>query len=291
MSDVDPNRRPSNFGRYLFLLILGLVLGVIATVMAMRALDQRKDHFPDALMQVQQWHMGQLKADMDQNRCNATDILPHLQALRVTSNDIDAVAVVTPVSTHYELARKCLENGKHVFVEKPFTATVAQAEKLIELADKKKLTLMVDHTFLFTGAVRKMKELIDQKTLGTLHYYDSVRVNLGLFQHDINVVWDLAPHDLSIMDYLIDTPPEAVIAIGASHVNDLEDVAYITIYFPNNTIAHIHVNWLSPVKVRMTLIGGEHKMLLWNDLEADEKVKVYDKGAASPTSKGSMICW
>src|SRR5262249_14496060 len=203
-----------------------------------------------------------------------------------TSKDIDAVAIVTPVSTHYDLARKCFEKGKHVFVEKPFTATVAQAEDLIELADKKQLTLMVDHTFLFTGAVRKMKELIEQKMLGTLHYYDSVRVNLGLFQHDINVIWDLAPHDLSIMDYLIETPPEAVVATGASHFNGLEDVAYITIYFPNNTIAHMHVNWLSPVKVRTTLIGGEHKMLVWNDLEADEKVKVYDKGVHVTSKQG-----
>src|SRR5262245_17173372 len=189
-------------------------------------------------------------------------------------------------STAAELARKCLDNGKHVFVEKPFTTTVAQAEELIERADKKHLTLMVDHTFLFTGAVRKMKELIAQKMLGTLHYYDSVRVNLGLFQHDINVLWDLAPHDLSIMDYLIETPPEAVVATGASHFNGLEDVAYLTIYFPNNTIAHIHVNWLSPVKVRTTLIGGEHKMLMWNDLEGDEKVKVYDKGVSVTTKQG-----
>jgi predicted dehydrogenase len=210
--------------------------------------------------------------------CDARDIF--------TSKDIDAVAIVTPVSTHYDLARKCVENGKHVFVEKPLTATVAQAETLIELADQKNLTLMVDHTFLFTGAVRKMKELIEQKMLGTLHYYDSVRVNLGLFQHDINVIWDLAPHDLSIMDYLIETPPEAVVATGASHFNGLEDVAYITIYFPNNTIAHIHVNWLSPVKVRTTLIGGEHKMVVWNDLEADEKVKVYDKGVSVTSKQG-----
>jgi predicted dehydrogenase len=173
-----------------------------------------------------------------------------------------------------------------VFVEKPFTATVAQAEKLIELADKKKLTTMVDHTFLFTGAVRKIKEFIDQKILGTLHYYDSVRVNLGLFQHDINVIWDLAPHDLSIIDYLIEAPPEGVVATGASHLNGLEDVAYITIYFPNNTIAHIHVNWLSPVKVRTTLIGGEQKMLVWNDLEVDEKVKVYDKGVSVTNKQG-----
>lgn len=202
------------------------------------------------------------------------------------SPDIDAVAVVTPVSTHYELARQCLENGKHVFVEKPFTATVAQAETLIELAEKKHRTIMVDHTFLFTGAVRKMKELIEQKVLGTLHYYDSVRVNLGLFQHDINVIWDLAPHDLSIMNYLIETPPEAVVATGASHFNGLEDVAYITVYFPNSTIAHIHVNWLSPVKVRTTLIGGEQKMLMWNDLEVGEKVKIYDKGVSVTNEQG-----
>jgi predicted dehydrogenase len=196
----------------------------------------------------------------------------------LTSTVIDAVAIVTPVATHYELARLCLENGKHVFVEKPFTATVAQAEDLIELAEQKHLKIMVDHTFLFTGAVRKMKELIDQQVLGTLYYYDSVRVNLGLFQHDVNVIWDLAPHDLAIMDYLIAEQPLAVAATGAAHVNGLEDMAYITVYFPNNTIAHIHVNWLSPVKVRTTLIGGEQRMLVWNDLAADEKIKIYDKG-------------
>lgn len=215
-------------------------------------------------------------------------------AVEVTSNlldifkstDIDAVAVVTPVGTHYELARQCLENGKHVFVEKPFTATVAQAEELIELAARKHLKTMVDHTFLFTGAVRKMKELIDQETLGTLYYYDSVRVNLGLFQHDVNVIWDLAPHDLSIMDYLIDQQPASVVATGSSHLNGKEDMAYITIYFPNNMIAHIHVNWLSPVKVRTTLIGGEQKMLVWNDLEFDEKIKIYDKGVNVVNQEG-----
>lgn len=204
----------------------------------------------------------------------------------VTSKHLDAVAIVTPVSSHYELARKCLENGKHVFVEKPFTATVAQAEELIELADLKNLKIMVDHTFLFTGAVQKMKELIDQGVLGTLYYYDSVRVNLGLFQHDVNVIWDLAPHDLSIMNYLIGEQPSAVVATGASHFNGLEDMAYITVYFPGNIIAHIHVNWLSPVKVRTTLIGGEQRMLMWNDLEADEKVKVYDKGVSVNNEQG-----
>ena len=192
--------------------------------------------------------------------------------------DIDAVAIVTPVWTHYDLARAALENGKHVFVEKPFTTTSAQAESLCELADRKNLRIMVDHTFLYTGAVKKIRELIDNGTLGPLYYFDSSRVNLGLFQHDLSVVWDLAPHDLSIMDHVIRDEPEAVVATGASHINHKVDMAFLTFYFPNNVVAHINVNWLSPVKVRTTLIGGRDRMLVWNDLEADEKVKVYDKG-------------
>ena len=190
------------------------------------------------------------------------------------SPQIDAVAVITPVWTHYELAKAALENGKHVFVEKPFTSSAVQAEELIELAARKKLTIMVDHTFLFTGAVRKIRELVDRGDLGDLYYYDSTRVNLGLFQHDINVIWDLAPHDLSIMDFLIDARPEAISATGQKHLNGHEDVAFITVYFPGRLIAHINVNWLSPVKVRTTLIGGQKKMLVWNDLVADEKVRV-----------------
>jgi predicted dehydrogenase len=196
----------------------------------------------------------------------------------LNSPEIDAVAIVTPVWTHYELAKKALENGKHVFVEKPFTSTAAQAEELVELAERKKLTIMVDHTFLFTGAVRKIRQLVDDGTLGDLYYYDSSRVNLGLFQHDINVIWDLAPHDLSIMNYIIQEKPEALVATGQNHLNEHADVAYITVYFPNNIIAHINVNWLSPVKIRTTLLGGEKKMLVWNDLDADEKIKIYDKG-------------
>jgi predicted dehydrogenase len=196
----------------------------------------------------------------------------------LTAADIDAVAIVTPVWTHYELAKIALENGKHVFVEKPFTCTIAQAEELIELAERKNLKIMVDHTFLFTGAVKRIKELIDDGTLGDLYYYDSMRVNLGLFQHDVNVLWDLAPHDLSIMDYLIKDKPEAVVATGERHLNGVADIAFLTLYYPNNLIGHINVNWLSPVKVRTTLIGGEKKMLVWNDLDADEKLKVYDKG-------------
>jgi predicted dehydrogenase len=176
--------------------------------------------------------------------------------------------------------------GKHVLVEKPFTYTAAQAEELIELAEKKNLKIGVDHTVLFTGAVRKIKQLIDDGTLGDLCYFDSMRVNLGLFQHDVNVIWDLAPHDLAIIDYLIKEKPTGVVATGEAHFNGLEDIAYITIYFPNNIIAHVNVNWLSPVKVRTTLIGGQKKMLVWNDLEPDEKIKVYDKGVDVKTKDG-----
>lgn len=204
----------------------------------------------------------------------------------IRSSDTDAVAVITPVWTHFELAKAALENGKHVFVEKPFTSTVAQAEELIELADRKNLRIMVDHTFLFTGAVKKIRQLIDQGVLGKLYYYDSTRVNLGLFQHDVNVIWDLAPHDLSIMDYLIASKPEAVVATGQNHLNCHEDVAYMTIYFADSMIAHINVNWLSPVKVRTTLLGGEKKMVVWNDLEADEKVKLYDRGVDIANGQG-----
>ncbi len=202
------------------------------------------------------------------------------------SPDIDVVAVVTPVWTHYELAKAALQNGKHVFVEKPFTASVAQAEELIELAARKRLQIMVDHTFLFTGAVRKIRQLVDEGVLGNLYYYDSMRVNLGLFQHDINVVWDLAPHDLSIMDYVIQKEPEALVATGEKHLNNLVDIAFLTIYFPGNVVAHINVNWLSPVKVRTTLIGGEKKMVVWNDLDADEKIKIYDKGVSVKNGEG-----
>jgi predicted dehydrogenase len=196
----------------------------------------------------------------------------------LAATDIDSVAVVTPVWTHYDLAKAALMNGKHVFVEKPFTSTAAQAEELIELAERKNLKIMVDHTFLFSGAVRKIKELVDNGTLGRLYYFDSTRVNLGLFQHDVSVVWDLAPHDLSIMDYIISEKPEAVVATGGKHLNGVADMAFITIYFPGDMLAHINVNWLSPVKVRTMLVGGQDKMLLWNDVEPDEKIKVYDKG-------------
>lgn len=206
------------------------------------------------------------------------------EILRSTS--VDAVCVITPVATHYPLAKRALENGKHVFVEKPFTCNSTQAEELIVLADRKNLKIMVDHTFLFTGAVKKIRQLVDEGELGKLFYYDSLRVNLGLFQHDVSVIWDLAPHDLSIMDHIIREKPEGVVAAAEKHLNEVEDIAFISIYFPDRIIAHINVNWLSPVKVRTTLIGGEKKMLVWNDLVSDEKIKVYDRGVSLSDGKG-----
>jgi len=194
-------------------------------------------------------------------------------------NDIDLVAVCTPVFSHYEIAKAALEAGKHVLIEKPMTSTSAQGEELLEIADKKGLRVFVDHTFLFTGAVMKMKEVIDSGELGDLYYFDSVRVNLGLFQHDVNVIWDLAPHDISIMQYLLNQKPECVMATGSDHLNNgLEDVAYLTVYYPNKLIAHIHANWLSPVKVRQTLLAGRKKMIVWDDTEPSEKIRIYDKG-------------
>jgi predicted dehydrogenase len=231
-------------------------------------------------------------ADVSQTaRARAQKAYPGIKVISdasevISSVDIDAIAIVSPVWTHYKLTKAALENGKHVFVEKPFTSNTEQGEELINLAQQKNLRIMVDHTFLFTGAVKRISELIKEGTLGKLYYYDSTRVNLGLFQHDINVLWDLAPHDLSIMDYLIDGSPEAVVATGQSHLNGHEDVAFMTLYFPEKVIAHINVNWLSPVKVRTTLIGGEKRMLVWNDLEADEKVKVYDKGVKITSREG-----
>ena len=204
----------------------------------------------------------------------------------IGSPDVDTIAVITPVWTHYELTKAALENGKHVFVEKPFTSNAVQAEELIDLAEQKDLQIMVDHTFLFTGAVRKIRKLLAEGTLGKLYYYDSMRVNLGLFQHDCNVIWDLAPHDLSIMNYLLEKDAEAISATGQAHLNGHEDIAFITAYFPGNVIAHINVNWISPVKIRTTLIGGEKKMLVWNDLEADEKIKVYDRGVNMSSREG-----
>ena len=201
--------------------------------------------------------------------------------------DVEIVAIATPVSLHYEIAKKALLAGKHCWIEKPMTVSVAEAEELIELADQNNLKIFVDHTFIYTGAVRKMKEIITSGRLGELYYFDSVRVNLGLFQHDVNVIWDLAPHDLSIMDYLLEQRPLAVSAIGSCHVgNDLEDIAYLTLQFENNLIASFHVNWLAPVKIRKTLIGGTKSMIVYDDTEASEKLKIYDKGIEVTTREG-----
>lgn len=193
--------------------------------------------------------------------------------------DVDAVVIATPVSSHFPLSMQALEAGKHVLVEKPMTSTVAEGERLVAEAGARGLTLMVDHTFIYTSAVRKIRELVSEGQLGELYYYDSVRVNLGLFQHDVSVLWDLAVHDLSIMDYLIGQTPIKVAATGIAHIEDQPvNMAYLTCFFEGSTIAHFHVNWLAPVKVRETLICGSERMVVFDDLEASEKVKVYDKG-------------
>ena len=197
----------------------------------------------------------------------------------LTDPELDAVVIATPVSTHYNFAREALEAGKHVLIEKPFTANIAEAEQLIELAAARKLTLMVDHTFIYTGAVRKIKEIVESGELGELLYFDSVRINLGLFQRDINVVWDLAPHDLAIMDFIIDRQPLSVTATGSCHVErGIENIAYLMLRFPDEFIAHFHFNWLSPVKIRRTLIAGSRRMIVYDDIEPTEKIRIYDKG-------------
>ena len=195
--------------------------------------------------------------------------------------DLDAVAIATPVHTHLPLGLAALRAGKHVLVEKPMAASVREAEQLVDAAREAERTLMVDHTFIFSGAVRKMKEILDSGELGDLYYVDSVRINLGLFQHDVNVVWDLAPHDLSIVDYLIGRLPKSLSAFGACHADDrseIEDIAYLNLDFSGGLLASFHVNWLSPVKIRHFAIGGSRKSLVYNDLVPGEKIKVYDHG-------------
>ena len=201
---------------------------------------------------------------------------------------IDAIVIATPVSTHFDLSMQALQAGKHVLVEKPIAATSQQALELIEESDKYDRVLMVDHTFVYTGAVRKMRELIADNALGNIYYYDSVRINLGLFQHDINVMWDLAVHDLSIMDYVLNSKPCAVSATGLTHVpNQPENIAYLTLFYDDSLMSHIHVNWLAPVKVRRTLICGSKKMVVYDDLEPSEKIKVYDSGITVNEDKGA----
>jgi predicted dehydrogenase len=193
--------------------------------------------------------------------------------------DIDAVVIATPVSTHFNLAQKALSEGKHVLIEKPMTSSVEEAEILINLAEQKGVLLMVDHTFLYTGAVQKMRQVVDSQELGRIKYLDSTRINLGLFQSDINVLWDLAPHDLSILSYIVNEAPYSVNATGVTHThNNIENIAYLTVNFASGFIAHFNCSWTSPVKVRMMLIGGDQKMILYNDLEPTEKIKIYDSG-------------
>ena len=221
--------------------------------------------------------------------------------VRVTTNpadvwndpEVDAVVVATPVDKHFELAMASLRAGKHVLVEKPITSTSEQASRLIDEAAARRLVLMVDHTFVYTGAVRKMRELLETGELGDIYYYDSTRVNLGLFQHDVNVLWDLAVHDLSIMDFVLGQQPVAVSATGFAHVQGRpENIAYMTMFFDGSLIAHVNVNWLSPVKVRRTLLGGSRRMVVFDDLEASEKIKVYDRGISlnpSPENVYQML--
>lgn len=203
-----------------------------------------------------------------------TDVRDVLQDPRV-----DAVAIATPVHTHYELALAALRAGKHVFVEKPLAPTSDQVRRLIEEADKRNLVLMVDHTFLYTPAVQKIRELVHEGAIGEIYYYDSIRSSLGLFQSDVNVIWDLAVHDMSIIQYILNEEPVAVSATGSCHVSGApENMAHITLFFQSSCVAHMSVNWLSPIKVRQTFIGGSRKMIVYDDVEPTEKIKIYDKG-------------
>jgi predicted dehydrogenase len=204
--------------------------------------------------------------------------------------NVDAVVIATPVSTHYSLALAALQAGKHVLVEKPLASSSKQARDLIDTAERLGRTLMVDHTFVYTGAVQKIKELVDSGQLGRLYYYDSVRINLGLFQHDISVMWDLAVHDLAIMDYVLDRVPRAAAAIGVAHIPGRPvNMGYLTCFFDDDLIAHLHVNWLAPVKVRRTLISGDRQMIVYDDVEPSEKIKVYDKGITVTNGLGNGI--
>jgi predicted dehydrogenase len=216
-------------------------------------------------------------------------------AIKVDSNpdsivddpSVDAVVIATPVTTHYQFAKRALEQGKHVLVEKPMTRTSAEALELIAIAARQNLVLMTDHTFVYTGAVQKMKEIVTSGELGDVLYFDSVRVNLGLFQHDVDVLWDLAPHDLSILTYAVPQTPKFVSAAGADHTGSgCCDIAYLTVYFENNFLAHLHLNWLSPVKIRRVLIGGSRRMLVYDDMEPSEKIRVYDRGIQVTTQEG-----
>jgi predicted dehydrogenase len=202
------------------------------------------------------------------------------------TGDCDIIVIATPVASHFPIAKKALQNDKHIWVEKPFTANTEEAEELIELAESKNLKIFVDHTFIYNGAVIKMKELIDKDVLGNILYFDSERINLGLFQRDVNVIWDLAPHDLSIMQYILGKKAKAISASGIANFNGKENIAHISIYFDDNCFAHFHVNWVSPVKIRRMIVGGTKKMLVYDDMENFEKIKVYDSGIDIKSTEG-----
>ncbi|MFZ2322573.1 MAG: Gfo/Idh/MocA family oxidoreductase [Ignavibacteriaceae bacterium] len=202
------------------------------------------------------------------------------------TGDSDLIVIATPVASHFPIAKKALENNKHIWVEKPFTASVSEAEELVEIAESRNLKIFVDHTFIYNGAVIKMKELIEKDELGNILYFDSERINLGLFQKDVNVIWDLAPHDLSIMQYILGKKAKAISANGIANFNGRENIAHISIYFEDNCFAHFHVNWISPVKIRRMIVGGTKKMLVYDDMENFEKIKVYDSGIDIKSTEG-----
>ncbi|MGB6060491.1 MAG: Gfo/Idh/MocA family oxidoreductase [Candidatus Aquilonibacter sp.] len=204
----------------------------------------------------------------------------------VRDPEIDLIAIATPVGSHFTLAEKALNAGKHVLVEKPLAGSVAEAEKLVALARSVGRKLFVDHTFVFTPAVRKMRELVRTGSMGELLYYDSTRINLGIFQHDVDVVWDLVPHDLSILDFLLGgMVPSSVSCTGVAHYGDLADLAYVTLYYPNGFIAHINVNWLAPVKIRQILLCGDKQMMVYDEHTVQEKVRIYDRGVRVTNSE------
>ncbi|MGH7380636.1 MAG: Gfo/Idh/MocA family protein [Candidatus Methylomirabilales bacterium] len=201
--------------------------------------------------------------------------------------EVQAVAIATPVHTHYGLVKQGLSAGKHVLITKPLTSDVAQGQELVDLADEKGLVLLVDHTFVYHPAVEKLKDVIVRGELGDLYYFDSVRINLGLFQQDVSVIWDLAPHDISIMQYLIDRPVQWVQAVGGRHAGQaVESMAYITVQFADNVLGHCHVNWLAPTKIRLVMVGGSRRMAVYDDNLVTEKIKIYDKGVTRNTIEG-----
>ena len=236
--------------------------------------------------------------DLDPDRLEYIE--RHFRVPRITTDarevledpEIDAIAIATPISTHADLARQALQAGKHVLLEKPMAHSVEACEDLDRLAQDNGLVLLVDHTFLYTGVVEKMLEIVTAGELGKIYYFDSVRINLGLFQHDYNVIWDLAPHDLSILLHLLDERPTEVQAVGAAPVESgerrLESIAYLSLRFPSGLIGHVHVNWLAPVKIRLTLLGGSRRMAVWDDLEPDTKLKLYDRGVEAHTDAESI---